>query len=83
MTKEKSCSTCLYLNKANCNIYCEPCVNCHDNSEFIPTTNGDRVRAISVMDNNELADLLTDIQKQNRKAPWEWKKWLEERVKVE
>ena len=78
----KGCGSCLYLNKANCNIYYEPCLNCQDNSEYVPTTNGDRLRAMHVMDNHELAELLSDIQKQSRKPPWDWIKWLEETVEV-
>ena len=80
---KKGCSTCLYLNKANCNIYCEPCTICKDLSEFVPTTNGDRIRAMSIMDNNELAELLIDIQKQTRMAPWEWKKWLDQEIVID
>ena len=81
---KKGCSTCLYLNKANCNIYGEPCVNCSDDLDrFIPTTNGDRLRALSIMHNNELAELLTDIQRQTRRPPWEWKEWLEQKVVID
>lgn len=79
----KSCSSCLYLNKANCDSNYEPCVSCNDDhSGFVPMTNGDRVRAMHVMDNNELAELLSDLQREERRPPWEWREWLEKQIDI-
>lgn len=83
LSMKKCCGSCLYLNKTKCNSSFEPCVSCNENySGFEAATNGDMIRAIAFMDNNELSELMTELQGLEKMTPWEWKEYLEKTVDI-